>query len=235
MKKARAAGEPEAVEATARRRRRDGPKKDPRQELLRATIDYVGEHGTADLTLRQLAAAIGTSHRMLGYHFESKENLLAAVVHAVESRISETLKAMDERADLPPADEIRQIWDHITSPLMLTYGRLYVEMFAQALRGRAPALFEGLDRYWNEALTKVSLSTGRSLQEAQIEGRLALGVLRGLYLDLLANNDREGVRKAWDSFLARYEQPAAKRRPEKARTKPAPKAPASRGRSSARP
>jgi AcrR family transcriptional regulator len=42
--------------------------------------------GIADLSLRQLAAAIGTSHRMLLYHFGSREGLLAAVTRAVEEQ-----------------------------------------------------------------------------------------------------------------------------------------------------
>ena len=43
--------------------------------LLHDAIAYVAEHGLAELSLRKLAAAIGTSHRMLIYHFGSKEGL----------------------------------------------------------------------------------------------------------------------------------------------------------------
>jgi AcrR family transcriptional regulator len=40
--------------------------------------------GIADLSLRELAAAIGTSHRRLLYHFGSREGLLVAIARAVE-------------------------------------------------------------------------------------------------------------------------------------------------------
>src|SRR5262245_62078955 len=58
----------------------------PRQRLLDAAIDHVAAHGIGDLSLRELAAAIGTSHRMLIYHFGSKEGLLVAIVDEVEAR-----------------------------------------------------------------------------------------------------------------------------------------------------
>jgi AcrR family transcriptional regulator len=55
-----------------------------RERLLAAAVDHAMRDGIADLSLRELAAAIGTSHRMLLYHFGSREGLLIAVVQAVE-------------------------------------------------------------------------------------------------------------------------------------------------------
>jgi AcrR family transcriptional regulator len=49
------------------------------ETLLAAAVDRALHGGIADLSLRQTAAAIGTSHRMLIYHFGSREGLLAAV------------------------------------------------------------------------------------------------------------------------------------------------------------
>ena len=57
-----------------------------RERLLAAAVDHALDTGIADLSLRQLAAAIGTSHRMLIYHFGSREGLLAAVTQAVEDQ-----------------------------------------------------------------------------------------------------------------------------------------------------
>jgi len=48
----------------------------PRDRLLAAAVDQAIRGGIADLSLRELAAAIGTSHRMLLYHFGSREGLL---------------------------------------------------------------------------------------------------------------------------------------------------------------
>lgn len=176
-----------------------------RQELLEATIAFVGDNGFSELSLRGLASSIGSSHRNLIYHFQSKAILLASVVDEIESRFSAKLIDLDERTSLTPADRIRRIWAELTSPERLVYGKLYVEMFAQEMTGKGSGLFKTLDIHWVSALTRVSLSAGRSPEEAKIEGRLGLGILRGLYFDLLANGDAEGVQKAWDSYLARYE------------------------------
>ena len=42
-----------------------------RTRLLDAAVAHAMVYGIADLSLRELAAAIGTSHRMLLYHFTS--------------------------------------------------------------------------------------------------------------------------------------------------------------------
>src|SRR5215216_6725514 len=61
------------------------PAAPPRDRLLAAAIDYVLANGFSNFSLRQLAAAIGTSHRMLIYYFGSKEGLLVAVIRSVEA------------------------------------------------------------------------------------------------------------------------------------------------------
>ena len=56
-----------------------------RDDLLRRAVEHFAVHGIGDTSLRSLAAGIDTSHRMLLYHFGSREGLLSAVVDAVES------------------------------------------------------------------------------------------------------------------------------------------------------
>ncbi|MGZ8722334.1 MAG: TetR/AcrR family transcriptional regulator, partial [Aeromicrobium sp.] len=51
-----------------------------RDELAEQATDYVLEAGLIGLSLRPLAAAIGTSDRMLNYHFGSKDELVASVL-----------------------------------------------------------------------------------------------------------------------------------------------------------
>ena len=49
-------------------------------ELLEAAYQYMLEHGMGDLSLRPLAAAIGSSPRVLLYLFDSKEGLIRALL-----------------------------------------------------------------------------------------------------------------------------------------------------------
>ena len=44
------------------------------------------EHGLIGLSLRPLAAAIGTSDRMLLYHFDGKDDLIATVISTSTDR-----------------------------------------------------------------------------------------------------------------------------------------------------
>src|SRR5947208_6482770 len=55
-----------------------------RERLLHDAITYVAANGLHDRSLRDIAMAIGTSHRMLIYHFGSKEGLMKAIVEEVE-------------------------------------------------------------------------------------------------------------------------------------------------------
>lgn len=49
-------------------------------ELLEAAYRYALDHGLADLSLRPLAAAIGSSPRVLLYLFGSKDGLVRALL-----------------------------------------------------------------------------------------------------------------------------------------------------------
>ncbi len=64
---------------------------DRRVELLNAVTEYVLEHGLADLSLRPLARAVGTSARILLYHFGSKETLIASVLREAREREAATM------------------------------------------------------------------------------------------------------------------------------------------------
>ena len=53
--------------------------------LLERVLAYAAAEGMADKSLREIAAGVGTSHRMLLYHFGSREGVLVAIVAEVDS------------------------------------------------------------------------------------------------------------------------------------------------------
>jgi AcrR family transcriptional regulator len=178
-----------------------------KRRLLDATIEYVREYGLDGLTLRQLSAAIGTSHRMLNYHFGSKEGLLAEVVWAIEKQLGNALLEFDADPKLSPVEALRQFWEFQTRPKMVPMARMWVEVFAHALHGRphTSSFFETFDKAWAHPFTKIAMSAGDSPAVAKVDARLALAVMRGLYLDLLTTGDRGGVDKAKERFMEMYE------------------------------
>jgi len=169
----------------------------PRDRLLAAAVEYFAAEGIGDTSLRAIAGALDTSHRMLIYHFGSREGLLAAVVHAVERQQRDALDELMADTDLPPAEQAMRLWRRVTEAA-LTYGPLFFELSAHAVRDRpytAP-LREGLVWMWLPPLTELYRRAGMAEADAHAGARLGLGAARGLLLDLLATGDRAGVEQA---------------------------------------
>ena len=175
--------------------------------MLSAAVEYVAEHGISDLSLRQLAAALGTSHRMLVYHFGSKEGLLVAVVREVEPRQRAALAELGTDPGLSPVEQGLRLWKRLTDPALWPYERLFFEVYGQALQGRphTTALLDGIVDTWLEPITELNVRNGMPDDVARSTARLSIAVTRGLLLDLLATGDRAGVDAAMHRFLAMYD------------------------------
>src|SRR3989442_877694 len=89
---------------------------DPKRKLLEAAVEYLARNGIADLSLRGLAPPLGTSHRMLLYHFGSREGLLVGVVRAVEARERKVLAELQHEFEpgVSPAEVARRFWHRLT-------------------------------------------------------------------------------------------------------------------------
>jgi AcrR family transcriptional regulator len=180
------------------------PRRNPRQDLLERAIDFIARRGISDLSLRELAAAIGTSHRMLIHHFGSKEGLWVEVVKAVEAAQREALGDVMPDPAADPAEAMRAWWRHISDPSLWPNERLFFELYGQALQGRpgTEALLEGIVDAWLDTITDINIAAGMEPAFARAHGRLGIAVTRGLLLDLLATGDRDGVDAAVEAWIA---------------------------------
>jgi AcrR family transcriptional regulator len=176
---------------------------DSRARLLAATIGHLETNGLSDVSLRELARGIGTSHRMLIYHFGSREGLLVAVVKAIEAAQMEALAGLATDASLSPADAIRTLWRRLADPGMWPHERLFFEVYGQALQGRAGAvdLLDDIVESWVQSGSAYWEQYGATPAEARSQTRLGLAVIRGLLLDLLATGDRQGTDEAIESYI----------------------------------
>jgi AcrR family transcriptional regulator len=167
-------------------------------------MEHVAEHGVGDLSLRGLAAALGTSHRMLIYHFGSREGLLIEVIRAVEAQQRAALQQLLQDPESTPEETMRRMWRRVADPALWPNERLFFEIYAQALQGSAYALplLDGIVDFWVEPLTALAVEQGRPEAEARAEARLGVAVTRGLLLDLLATGDRDAVDEAMERFIA---------------------------------
>lgn len=175
-----------------------------RAALLDAAVDFAAGSGLTDVSLRQMAAALGTSHRMLIYHFGSKEGLLVAVVDEVERRQREAMVALADDATLTPAESMRRMWRTLADSSMWPFERLFFEVYGQALQGRTPmvAFLDTVVESWLEPATAIGMRSGLSRRKARAWARLSLATTRGLLLDLLATRDRKGCDDAMEAFVA---------------------------------
>jgi AcrR family transcriptional regulator len=175
----------------------------PRERLLAAAVTHALSGGIADQSLRELAAALGTSHRMLIYHFGSREGLLVAVARAVE----ENERAAYQRS-METLEDPRLTWAHISDPRMWPQERLFFELYARALQGRpgTEGFLDGVVEPWVALLSQAFMAAGADEEPARADARLAVAVARGLLLDLLATKDRQRVDAAYERYLQLYQR-----------------------------
>jgi AcrR family transcriptional regulator len=178
-----------------------------RDRLLAVAVDSARSGGIADLSLRELASAIGTSHRMLIYHFGSREGLLVAVAQAVEE--TERAALLDS---ITTTADARRAWKRLSHPRLWPQERLFFELYSYALLGRpgTEGFLDGIVESWVAPIAAVWVEAGVDLKSARADARLGLAVVRGLLLDLLATGDRAGVDEAYERFLRHRRHPDTK-------------------------
>jgi AcrR family transcriptional regulator len=164
-----------------------------RQELLDALIEDFAREGIGKRSLREIAEAVRTSHRMLLHHFGSRDELLLTVVEEVERRQAGTLAHLPD--DVVAA--VEAMWDDLRRPELRPFERLFFECYARAAQGEEPftRLLPGAVHGW---LAAANEHTGGTVDPALV--RLGLAVSRGLLLDLVATGDEEGVDAAAACF-----------------------------------
>lgn len=166
-----------------------------RAELLDAVVGYIAEHGLANLSLRPLAAALGTSSRMLIYYFGTKEELLVQALATHRPDLTAVF------ADIHDAAALRErLWDfyraNTTGPAAVS-----VTVLLQVL-GAACAPAAPYARYADEAIAAFisALTTGLravdTIDDPEIVATLLISGLRGILQDRLITGDIDRTDRA---------------------------------------
>jgi AcrR family transcriptional regulator len=87
-----------------------------RREHLDAAYRYVLDHGLADLSLRPLAAAIGSGPRVLLFLFGSKDGLVAALLARARGRAGRPRARAARGATGGPSAATEAIWAWLAAP-----------------------------------------------------------------------------------------------------------------------
>src|SRR5260370_1181503 len=106
----------------------------PRQnELLEHAYRYALDHGLADLSLRPLAAAIGTSPRVLLFLFGSKDGLVRALLTRARADELSYLDAERASAHDDLADVVAATWRWLAAAPVRPLLTLWTEAYARSL------------------------------------------------------------------------------------------------------
>jgi AcrR family transcriptional regulator len=177
-----------------------------RAELLELAYQYAVSRGRADLSLRPLARAIGSSPRVLLYLFGSKDGLVRALLaraRADELALLEQVQGRDGAGGLAAA--AARIWSWLAEDSRRGLLTLWVDGYARSLAepgGPWAGFAAATVADWLGVLAAAQPAAHRDTPAGLAERTLVLAVLRGALLDLLATGDAARTAAAVDRQLA---------------------------------
>jgi len=173
------------------------------EELLDAIVAYIAKKGVAELSLRPLAKAVGSSPRVLLYYFGSKEKLVAKAIRRLRERQRASFGKMREAPYQHPSDVCRAIWKQMSAPESELAFKLSFETYSLALRHPkefAEFLSSSVED-WLEFLSEPLLRKGHNKAEARAFATVVIAGFRGFMLDYCASHDRERVDRSVELWL----------------------------------
>jgi AcrR family transcriptional regulator len=176
-----------------------------RAELLELAYQYAIEHGWAELSLRPLAQAVGSSPRVLLYLFGSKDELIIALL--ARARVDElALLAEIRGADRDGLPEVvTRTWSWLADEAHRGLLQLWLEGYARSLTepdGPWAGFAAATVADWLAVLADAQPPDQRNAPDGAAQRTLVLAVLRGALLDLLATGETARATAAVTAFLA---------------------------------
>jgi AcrR family transcriptional regulator len=170
-----------------------------RRELLDRVSDDLAVNGLVDFSLRRAARAAGTTHKVLLYHFDGAEDLLAqAIFQLRERRISNALAAIAAGpGEQTLAQRVRAVWPALLGEesrvldqaigLMMYDPVRYAELGRGASQQYMPTLLSICPPEWTDR---------RKLEVAE----MILASLRGFLIDWLTSGSTTGVEAGFEAL-----------------------------------
>lgn len=170
---------------------------------------YALENGLGDLSLRPLAAAVGSSPRVLLYLFGSKDGLVRALLARARADELDLLGRLGDRNDAGTvtwlADAAAEIWGWLAAEDHRALLTLWVEGYARCLvdpAGPWAGFARSTVEDWLTVLGDAQPPAERDSRAGMAKRTLVLAVLRGALLDLLATGDVDRTTAAVHQHLS---------------------------------
>lgn len=161
-------------------------------ELLELAYRHALQRGLGDLSLRPLAAAVGSSPRVLLYLFGSKDGLVRALLARARTDELDLLGRLRSRGNAGLADAAAEIWAWLAAGNHRPQLTLWVEGYARSLvdpDGPWAGFARSTVEDWLTVLADAQPPAERNRPAGIAQRTLVLAVLRGALLDLLASGD----------------------------------------------
>ena len=179
-----------------------------RRELLALVADDLAVNGLGDFSLRRAARAAGTTHKVLLYHFDGADDLLAQAISRLRQRRIGNALAMvatgPEGQTL--ADRVRSVWPALVGEesrvldqaigLMMYDPVRYAGLGRGASQQYLPPLLSICPPDWSEQ---------RKLEVCE----MILASLRGFLIDWLVSGDMTGVEAGFEALARALEREEA--------------------------
>ncbi|WSC01358.1 TetR/AcrR family transcriptional regulator [Streptomyces scopuliridis] len=153
-----------------------------RERLLARLLDAFGEAlPPPEMSLREIAARIETSHALLRYHFGSLSGVLAAMLKAQRSRDNEALLEAAQQGTFD--DFVVAIWRTYTRPEQLSRARGFFYVVGLAAYG--PEDFREFVESIGDLtvmLSSLAEREGLDTKEARDVATVTIAAIRGLLL-----------------------------------------------------
>jgi AcrR family transcriptional regulator len=164
------------------------------EQLKAAIVQYLARHGLADLSLRPLAKAVGSSPRGLLYYFGSKEKMVMEVLGEVRRR----QRSEYEKPGETLADACWQIWKEMSSADSEPLFRFFFEAYGIALRKpqHYKAFLHDTIEDWLRLISEPLIHEGVGRTEARAFATVVLAGMRGFMLDYCTTLDRKRLDRA---------------------------------------
>ncbi|MFI9389063.1 TetR/AcrR family transcriptional regulator [Kutzneria sp. NPDC052558] len=174
----------------------------PREKLLdgaRRLLDHRGR--LSDLTLRKLADALGTSHRMLIYHFGSRDGLLAALLSQIRREQQRRILSLGTEAAYQDGLRLldQMFLDQAESPHTPAF--FYVLGLAVQDPDTYREFLDTLDD-WTTVYTTLGVREGLPRTAARARAHALVWSLRGLLVQAVATGDHVGAREELREVMA---------------------------------
>lgn len=182
-----------------------------RRRLLELVADHVLAHGASELSLSELARAVGSNNRMLLYYFGSKEEVLqqATLVAFERFPVLEGALRRLRTGDAPLRDRLLRVWADIAHPDNRPFLALFFQAFGVALYHpeRNAELFQRLGGEWVAEVQQALTAEGMPVARAQVLATQLVTEWRGLQVSLLTGARRELLDASYADLVDRLLAP----------------------------